>query len=291
MVFWGCASTPPPKPLPAGWSPSLGQVVPGDVDLVARIDLSRARQDGVDGAVRKGLADSGLSSAVLSTLSGCLDTAARVRIALRFGPNGTDGDVLAVVAGVPKRTDVPCNASGWKYAGTRRDLEVFEPEVPSSDRSAGALMMRSDRGEVLVATPGQVDSVLRVLRDGPDADRLDPKADDVVVLAANVHEELLPEAWKQKAPTFVQMARGLLRVEIRAGMHAERGGSVRAELVYGDARDAGRAGETLKRVRDALAGSDGPVLRKIGESSHATLQGEVLRVEFALEAGSVAPEP
>ncbi len=266
-------------------------MIPGDVDLVGRINLSRARQDGVDAMVRKGLEDSGLSSAVLTTLAGCLDTAARLRLALRFGPNGTDGDLLAVVAGVSRRTDVPCDASGWKYAGTRRDLEVFEPEVPSSDRSAGALMMRSDRGEVLVATPGQVDAVLRLLRDGPDADRLDPKADEVVVLAASVHEELLPEAWKQKAPTFVQMARGLLSVEVRAAMHAERGGSVRAELEYGDARDAARAGETLKRVRDALAGSEGPALRKMGESAHATLQGEVLRVQFSVEADAVPPEP
>jgi len=69
-LLLGCASQPPAV-LPEGWVPELSQLIPADVDLVARIDLAKARHIGVDEVIRKGIAASGLSPAVVEALSGC----------------------------------------------------------------------------------------------------------------------------------------------------------------------------------------------------------------------------
>jgi hypothetical protein len=281
LLVGACSgSAKPAQPLPKGWSPSLDQLVPGDVDLVARIDWKQARNDGSLDVLRRALRESGLSQAVLDTIDGCAKQADTLRLALRLGPNGFDGDVMAVLTGVPRVGAVPCGASHWKYTGKRRDLDVFEPLVPSSDRSAAALMLRSEGGEVVVVTPGQVDALLRLLRDGPDADRLEAAGPSVLVLDAKVREALLPVSWEQTSPELAKVVRGLQRAKVSVSITETVG--IRAELVYVDAQAAEAAGEKLRQVRDALVESDRSVLREVGESAHASLQGEVVRVELLI---------
>ncbi len=281
LVGAGCTgSAKPAHPVPKGWTPTLDQLVPGDVDLVARIDWKQARTEGSLHVLKRGLRESGLSVAVLDTVDGCAKQADTLLLALRMGPNGFDGDLMAVLTGVPRAGPVPCGASGWKYTGKRRDLDVFEPLVPSSDRSAAALMLRSEGGEVTVVTPGQVDALLRLLRDGPDADRLEATGPGVLVLEAKVHEALLPVSWEQTSPELVKVVRGLERAKAWVSITETIG--IRAELVYADGSAAAAAGEKLRRVRDALAESERPAVRDVGESAHASLQGGVVRVELLI---------
>lgn len=281
LMLVGCAGSPKPaRPLPKGWSPTLDQLIPADVDLVARVDWKRARAEGSFDVLKSTLRDSGLSEAVLDTIEGCAKQADTLHLALRLGPNGFDGDLMAVLTGVPRSGRVPCGASGWNSKGKRRDLDVFEPIVPSSDRSAAALMLRSEGGEVTVVTPGQVDALLRLLRDGPDADCLEAAGPGVLVLEARVREAILPASWEQTAPELAKVARGLERAKVWVTITETIG--IRAELVYVDPPAAEAAGEKLRQVRDALAESDRPALRDVGESAHASLQGGMLRVELLI---------
>jgi len=278
-----CAGNPPPKAPRERWTPGLEQLIPADVDLVAKIDWAGAREAKVEDAVKQVLRDSELSGAVLDAIEGCLDSAETLRIAVRLGPNGLDGDVMAVVTGLPttsKRGQVPCGAKGWEHTGTKRALEVFEPVTRSSARSAGALMLRSERGGVAVVTPGQVDALLRVLRDGPDGERLDPKGDGVLVLEAKLNDTLLPASWKEQAPTLADMAYGLVSAKIRVQVGETI--KLRASLTYVDDGASNKAGEKLHEVRNAILESDRPTFVAVAKSAHASVQGELLRLELAI---------
>lgn len=282
-VLFACASQPPRKAPQAVWTPTLEQLIPADVDIVARIDWRRARDAKVEPAVLQALRDSGLSGAIVDTVEGCLPEADTLRVAVRMGERGLDGDVMAVLTGVraPRdRTSVPCEAKGWKLTGSRRNLTVFEPQVASADRSAAALMMRSDDGEVVVVTPGQVDALLRVLRDGPDVERLDPKGDVVLVIEARINDAMLPASWRAQAPTLVEVAQGLERGTVRVRVSDRI--AVRALLVYVDEEAALAAGEKLRAVRAALEGAEKSEYRSVAESAHASVQAERLQVEFGI---------
>jgi len=288
----GCVGSPAPKAPRERWTPGLEQLIPEDVDLVAKIDWAGARKATVDDAVKQVLRDAELPAAVLDAIEGCLADAEALRIAVRLGPNGFDGDVMAVVTGLPsgaKPGQVPCGAKGWKYTGTKRELQVFEPVTRSAARSAGALMLRSERGGVAVVTPGQVDALLRVLRDGPDGERLDPKGDGVLVLEAKLNDTLLPDAWKAQAPTLSDMAYGLMDAKIRVQVNESI--KVRAALTYVDDSAADKAGKKLHEVRDAILESDRPVFVSVAKSAHASVQGELLRLELTIPrtSGEVAP--
>ena len=278
----GCSKPPPPEPLPKAHSPALAQFIPGDADVVARISLTKARDAGMVDVIRGILVDIGLSPAILEAVSGCLATSDALHLALRLGPNGADGDLIAVVTGIPTEPGVPCGAKGWAKEGQRQEFEVFLPKVPSAERSAGALMLRSTRGEVLVATPGQIDAILRLLRDGPDADRTVLKGDSAVVVASSAHESLLPESWKLLAPNVAEIAIGLTQLVVSLDFDENQGVGVRAELEYRDDRKAEEAGKLLHRVRDAMVAAGNPTIKRVGESAHATIRGSVIEVVFAV---------
>ena len=280
----GCTAKPAPKAPQDGWTPGLEQLVPAGADLVARIDWKRAREADATEQVVVALRDAGVSAAVLDAVEGCLSDADMLRLAFRLGPDGLNGDVMAVVTGGAKpssSTQVPCGAKGWKHVGTTRHLDVFEPTTPSSDRSAGAMMLRSREGAVAVVTPGQVDALLRVLRTGPDADRLEAVGQGVLVLEGRIREAMLPEPWTSRAPSLAGVAKGILQQRISVQVRGDRI-ELRARLTYADKPTAEQAGERLRDVRNALLESEREVFRAVAKSMHATLQGDLLRLEVAI---------
>ncbi len=288
----GCGGAAPAKAPPSGWTPGLEQLIPEGVDLVARIDWKRAREAQVDGLTLDALRASGLSPEVGACVRGCLERAKQVRIAVRMGPKGLDGDVMVVVTGLApagKAEEIPCGAVGWEHTGDRGNLEVFEPRAPSSDRSAAALMIRSDRGAVAVVTPGQIDALLRVLRDGPDENRLEPGGDGFVALEGRVRDAQIPVRWKAEAPTLAASAQGLERFRLWVQVRG-REIEVRAALIYLTEAAAAEAGEKLREVREALVGAGSPVYESVGKSMHASLQGDLLRVELRIPSAPSSPQ-
>lgn len=284
VVVLGCGAEPAPRAPRQGWTPGLEQLFPAGADLMLKIDWKRAREAGAADQALGALRDAGISEAVLDAVEGCLPGADTLRVAVRLGPDGLNGDVMAVVTGGSKEgspAKVPCGAKGWKLAGTTRHLDVFEPVTPSSDRGAGAMMLRSGEGAVAVVTPGQVDGLLRVLERGPDAERLEAAGEGVFVLEGRIREAMLPAAWRARAPTLAEAAKGILQERIAVQVRGDRI-EVRAALVYVDGPTAEQAGEKLRAVRTALLESERAVFREVAKSMHATLQGDLLRLEMAI---------
>lgn len=222
-----------------------------------------------------------MSDALLDTVQPCLEQASDATIALRLGPHGLDGDTLLRIR-VPgdSATGVPCGASGWKRTGSSGGVEVFEPELAERRRTAPAMMFRDRSGNVLVATAGQLDTVLRLIRQGPDADALEPPTDSMVGVAARIDEAQLPATWREASPTLTELARGLSRMDLRvdAGDKVD----VRASIHYADSSFAQLASEKLRRVHDALLGSDREALRRAAQLAHAARHGDEVRLELSL---------
>ncbi|HNS95349.1 MAG TPA: hypothetical protein PLJ27_15850 [Polyangiaceae bacterium] len=280
FLIGALACTPsPPQDIPKGWTPTLEQLIPADVDLVVRVDLETTRQQGVYTLFLSLVEQSGLSSSVFDLIAGCGSDATTATFALRYGPDVTDGDLMVVFAGSRQSYGIPCGAVGWKSAGKKRDLQLFEPQSSSSERTAAALMIRSDSGQIMLVTPGQLDSLIRLLKDGPDMDRT-TISDHKATTTIHIHRPMVPEAWKSKAPSLARVARGLRQAQVRLLVARAQEVSVQADFVYHDDSAALQAGQLLERVRDALLAADSEVSNIIGQSAHATLRGDNLHVEF-----------
>ena len=270
------------------WRPALSQLMPADVDVVMRVDWARARHEHVDDPLLALLKAAGLSASVRETITGCLQRASSVRLGARLGPSGLDGDVVVVLSGLGTSREVtPCGAKGWKRTGERGGLRVYEPTVPAVERTAAALILRSETGELALVTPGQIDALLRLLRDGPDEASLTAGGDGIVVVETRVNEVMLPERWRAQAPSMAAILRGLVRGTVRVS--AGEPLRVRAMLTYTDAEAAIAAGERVKAVREATQQSERAELRGAAESAHATLQDDVLQVVLEVRTAHTNP--
>jgi hypothetical protein len=259
------------------WRATLPQLMPGDLDVVVRADWARARREQLDEALIALLHAGGLSTSVTDTLTGCLARASELRLGVRLGPTGLDGDAIVVLSGLGAVGEAgPCGAKGWKRTGERAGLTVYEPLTPAFERTAAAMLLRSEAGDLALVTPGQLDALLRLLRDGPDTESLASAGDALLTIETRANEAMLPERWRAQAPAMAAITRGLVRGTLRVN-----GGDplrVRAMLTYTDAAAATAAGERVKAVRDAMRRSERAELRSAAESAHATLQDDVLQV-------------
>lgn len=284
LLICACSSAPPrPATLPRrdAHVVDIASLLPADVDVVVRIDLQRARSLDVVDDVLAWLRGAQLSESMIETIGPCLDRASAVTIAARLGPGGLDGDVL-VRFRMPgdASSDVACGPRGWEHTGDAGGAAVYEPAHPERRRNAPAMMLADRQGEVIVVTPGQIDSVLRLVRDGPDVDPPVPPADGLVGLVARVDESRLPATWREKAPTLTAIASGLSTLTLRVDL-GERS-SARATLVYANAKAADAASANLKRVHDALVVSDKEALKRAALGAHAERTDDTIRVDLTI---------
>jgi hypothetical protein len=276
LIGCGCTQTSPPAELPKAWTPNLEQLVPADVDLVIRLDAKRARQQGSLELWTQVLKDMGLSLDLLQAVEQCAPRS--LLFAFRLGEKGLDGDVIGVWTGVSAVEPVPCGIKGWKRTGNQRDFDVFEPIETSTKRSSLALMLRSREGELMLVSLGQVDALLRLLKDGPDANRMTASGQGELVFEVRWHDELVPTSWEGKAPGLLRVTEGLSHGKI--SMQLVENIEISASLFYSDEQAASTAGERLREVKRALEQAGKKNLQSIGESAHASLRGVELRVEL-----------
>ncbi len=287
LLICTCSNAPPRSTTPPRRDAhvvDIASLLPADVDVVARVDLQRARTLGVVDDVLAWLRGARLSDQMLEMIGPCLGRSSVVTIAARLGPGGLDGDVLVRFRmHVQASADAPCAANGWKHTGDAGGAAVYEPTDAERRRNAPAMMLADRQGEVIVVTPGQIDSVLRLVRDGPDVDPPVPPADGLVGLAARVDESRLPATWRDKAPTLTAIAAGLSTLTLRVDLGEHT--TAHATLVYADARAADAASATLKRVHEALIASDKEALKRAALGAHAEKTNDTIRLDLTIPHG------
>jgi hypothetical protein len=217
--------------------------IPGDLDLVVRLDLARLREalgPGADAELARRMSGDPL---VARALVAARAVAVGVRVA-----NLDRGDYVLAIDGPPG--SLPSEAEGFTPLALGLDriaVVVREGRVPRSD--VGLVATLGDRG-TLIASAVETDAVLRVLANGPDEPRARPVAD---ALASAELRAAMPPAWiARKYPSFSRIAAALERV--RAAVRVE-GDRLRVEVELA-ARSQGGA-ESVARFCEAVrAGAD-----------------------------------
>lgn len=312
--LFGCAGQKrEQKPLPKGWAPLFSQLFADDLDMLLQADLVQLRARGWIDVGIQGWQEAGMSQGVLETIEGCLTLAKEVFVGIRVSDEGFRGDTMVVLTGLEPGQfgEIPCNAKGFKRTGKLENTDaysVFEPVVSSTERTSAALMMQSERGEVLVVTPGRVDALLRVLRYGLDAHRMTAQvrvtplqrqhvqlsgtkrsnyiseatgqAPAVAVLQSRMRRADVPDKWVKSTPWIARMMTGQRGFTLQA--HVGDGVKVTGSLQYETEREAREAGLFLRDLREALVTEQDTRVVAIGRSAHAQLQGDELHVEFVL---------
>ena len=278
--------------------------MPEDLDVLFVVDLEQIRQHRQLAQLSRWWRRLGLSASVWEALHACLSKADKLFAGVRLSQTGFDGDLIVVLSGLESKPDserltsgdnksrgnAVCYADGWNRGEPLENADayvVYEPKETkrtAAMRDAAVLALASDAGQVVVVTPGQVDSLLRTLKYGPDDERLDTEPKGMVVVRSRLKAEQLPESWTTRAPWLHRLMPGMQAAELEIATPGVRGSTLRVTLTYEESAGARAAGEYLRDIRNDLLGSANAQVARIAELAHASLQGPHLRLEIQLDS-------
>lgn len=265
----GCGAGPAmsvaggPSPRRAREAPEL---LPGDCDLVVRVDLARMRT-ALGPMAPAALATRAMGGDASAKSDPALAWALESATVLWLGLHSDaldEGDRVLVVEGEVASFDP--ETSGFRRVETEQDgVRVFElGRAPARLGPAGGLrgppLPRDLLARVIVvgprlavlASPADIDGVMRVLRDGADERRADPAREGL--LSLDVRPRALSPALAEKYRSIASIVSGVGRLRARAELEAA-GLAVSAELSHASDEAAERTTRFLSTIRASLAES------------------------------------
>ncbi len=283
----------PPRRVPA-------DLVPGDLDVVARADLAVIRSAlgaamPADLAVPAGAAgDAGVRALVAAATVG----ATTGWLAFRPGPGLAVLDHVLVLRGRFSRLD-PRAGAGWQRWGPPRELgdgwRRHDARSPVA-RTAPARVYLRDDSVVALVTPAEIDAVERTRERGiPPELRLVPLLPPTHgTLAVRARSRSIA-AWADRLePTAGALLRAAQQLTIVLDLEAARlRGEAELRFGTGTAPDSGRlaaatvTAEHLERLRQALASAPG-VPGEIARGGTVAAEGPAVRLRFDLDRAVVS---
>ena len=232
-------------------------IFPADLDLVVRLDVARMRST-IGPAAASAMAARAASEAGDDVLRAALACADVVWLAARL----TDldaGDHVVVVEGAACTPDL--DSAAWKPQPSRnRTVKIFDREGPAHRAGTARVVVFGEHATAFVS-PMEMDSVTRILADGPDERRGTPVAEGVV--SADVRAGRLPPALEQKYPSIAALVAGLSRVRGTAVV-VDEGVQIDLQILSPTARGAEKALRFLSALRDNVEDPRyAAVLRKV----------------------------
>ncbi len=289
LIFAGCSGArvqPKPRIKREGIS-AAHQLLPGDLDVVMRVDWSRIRQGGYARRVVDYAVAFGVHADVPLVLEGCLEQAKVVWLGLRARPSAPHADAIVAIEGAswtgePAGVDKhPCGARGWTRVKETSLGGVYEPSRRAQGIGEPAMILAIGQGDFILATTAEIDPVLRMLRDGAESGRLEPDSSGVLGVEARGGEASLPQDLKNKFPLVASLARGLERTRLSFDLDGRLSG--RGTLSYRNPVDADKAAEALTQIRAALMASSRKDFQDLAQGAHASVVDEMLKVHFVMD--------
>jgi len=221
-------------------------VLPADLDLVVRIDLERMRA-GIGPTTADALSKRALAQAAgereLAEAMACADA---VWIGTRAAAIDT-GDRVVVIEGKECVPDLP--RSRWeKVRSGNGRLAIFDRKGEAPRAGTARIMNLGNRATVFVS-PVELDSVKRVLDNGPDEKRANPRTEGLV--SVDLRPRPLPPGLAGRYPSIAAVLAGIERVRGTAVL-VDEGLSVDAQVIGVTAAGAQKAARFLEGVRDSL---------------------------------------
>jgi hypothetical protein len=265
----GCRAPSLGSPRPRFEHLGPSEFLPNDLDFVVRIDLARLRNEPAFGDLGRRLASAG-SSALLQSILPVLERSRAVFVGGRFMADGFHGDGVVAIETNSSAADTETNVDPAfrRIEPSPAHLSIFERNLARRDEASLQVVLD---GGIVLATPAEEDAVLRLVRLGPDQDRVDPPALGLASFAART---------RARTGTFLHgVDEGLARCV--GSLEAAQSIQVEAELFYTSEDGASRAAAALRSLLDRLARASGP-LRTIADSVKLAREAEVLRLRASV---------
>jgi hypothetical protein len=255
---------------------------PADLDLILRVDVAR-----MNAAIGPAAASELSARASLrgegegqdELLKEALSRAQIVWIGLRLADIDA-GDRVLVAEG--------------KLGGLRPDPAAYQPVAADIEgisiaeradvapRAGTAQVIQLGDRAMAFVSPMEVDSVARVLRDGPDKRRGDPAREGIV--SVDLRPRRLPVSLERRFPSIGAIIAGIKRVRAAVIPTAD-GVRLDAEISARSKPAAERVLRFLKALRDNVADPERKGLMKELSIEHV---GEAVRVRWTLPARALA---
>jgi hypothetical protein len=295
----GCGAGPA---MTVAGGPSTGRardapdLLPGDCDLVVRVDLARMRT-ALGPSAPASLASRAMGGGVEQSRDPALAWALESASVLWLGLHADaleEGDRVLVVEGEVASFDP--DTAGFRRVETEQDgVRVFElgkapPRLGATGGLRGPALPRDLLARVVLvgprlavlASPADIDGVMRVLRDGADERRADPAREGLVSL--DVRPRALSPALAERYRSIATIVSGVSRLRARAELEAA-GLAVSAELSHGVEAAAERTLRFLSTISASLAESR---FAKALEGARVERVGLAVHVRFVVPPSALA---
>jgi hypothetical protein len=250
------------------------EVIPGDLDLVVRVDMGRMRS-GIGESATTELLGRAAAEEGEDWLRDAIGRADVIWVALRLA-DIVSGDRIIVAEG-RLGTSKP-DLTQWVPApSVVGDVAIYDRKSPASRASTARVVAIGDRALAFV-TPVEVASVERVLVEGPDEKRGDPPAEGVI--SADLRARRLPPALELRFPSIASIVAGISRIRATAVL-VDEGAKVEAEIV---ARSSGAAERTLKFLTALRDNVEDPRYAEAIGAVKLELVGTIVRLRWVVPA-------
>lgn len=219
------------------------EIFPADLDLVVRLDVARMRST-IGPAAASALATRAAREAGDDVLRAALACAEVVWLGARTGDLDA-GDHVVIVEGPSCAPEL--DRALWRPEPSRnKSVKIFDRVDPSRRTGTARIVVLGDHTTAFVS-PMEVDSVTRILADGPDARRGNPVAEGVV--SVDVRAGRLPPSLEQKYPSIAAIVGGLERVRGTAVV-VDEGVQLDVQILSPTTKGAEKALRFLSALRD-----------------------------------------
>jgi hypothetical protein len=257
---------------------------PADLDLLVRVDLARM-QAALGPALADDLAARALGSPQAgdeALVQGAIARAEVVWIGLRLADVEAGDRVLVTEGRQGAFSSFKEPPSGFRpLPAPEEGVIAFEREEPPPRSGTARILLLGERAVAFVS-PVEVDSVTRVIRDGPDERRGDPVAEGIVSL--DLRPRRLSPSLERRFPSIAAIVGGLDRVRASAVL-TDGGIRLNAEIEAKGEPAAARALRFLKALRDNV---EGPVYVELMRSLSIEQIGDTVRIRWTVPAKLVA---
>ena len=280
-----CAPTrigPPPS------APTVQRALdamPGDLDLVVRLDLKRIR-DTLGASVMQGITEQavrglrGEDQATDALLLGALAKTDTLWLGMRPLGGFEGADTVFVMSGHFPDFDPHAVASTppfQKYLDLGGAFRRYDRASPQTRSAPARIYTRSD-DLVVSLSEAEIDSVERSLEERRGAPPLEPA--EKGALSAVARPRVLPPEVLEASPTLQHLAARAIRCELNADL-TSAGVDATLSLKFEDSSAAERVGRALGDVRDTLKGDPGR-LAKLAERLQVSNAAEYVTLQLAL---------
>ncbi len=267
------------------------EIFPADLDLVVRLDVARMRSS-IGPAAASAMAARAAREAGDDVLRAALACADVVWLGARVGDLGA-GDHVVIVEGSSCAPALELDRGAWTPEPSRnKSVKIFDRVDPAHRAGTARVLLLGPQATAFVS-PMEVDSIARILADGPDARRGNPVAEGVISL--DVRAARLPPALEQKFPSIAAIIAGLERVRGTAVV-VDEGVQIDVQILSPTAKGAEKALRFLSALRDNV--EDARVALVLRKASIEQIEGTVRlrlllpgKVVLSLLSGIADPPP